>query len=37
MRTLKVVLPNFPAVGVRDTSWVVGKRSAEGGNIGGEA
>lgn len=26
--------PHWPAVGVRDTSWVVGKRRTGGGNTG---
>lgn len=29
-----MMFPNVPAVGVHDTSWVVGKRRTEGGNTG---
>lgn len=32
--TLRVMFPNLPAVGVRDTSWVVGEGRTGGGDVG---
>lgn len=32
-----MMFPNLPAVGVHDTSWVVGKRRTEAGNVGERA